>query len=91
MAMNQNLEKLFIVLERSERACMDARAVAVAAYPLLFQALAEDLGLTTAELAKRVGFDPLSGSGTNKIISGESMAGVGDALRLLAVYLGTRP
>ena len=89
--MNGNAERLFVALNKTELACRVGRTVAAGVYPLLFQALAEDLGLTTVQLAARVGFDPLPASGTNKIISGESMANVADVLRLLNVYLETRP
>jgi hypothetical protein len=84
--MHQNLERRFIQLAVKQNAYTTALGCFRSRYHLLFDALAEELGITREKLGKMVGFDPVP-KGGNKIMNGEAEPSSVDVELLLLVYL----
>ena len=87
--MTPNLEKRFIRLAVQQSAYRVAHSAFQSRFHLLFDALAQDLGLNRNELARRLGWEPVP-EGGNSIMRGEADPSEIDVARLLEVYLETR-
>ena len=87
---HSNLEKRFINLAVARNQVTLAVLAAKNRFCLLFDALAEDLGITTIELGERMGWGPIP-EGGNKIMRGEAEPNDSDVIRLCNIYVETRP
>jgi len=86
---HENLERRFLRLAAAETGLQLAQSAFALRYKILFDALAEDLGISREQLAGKVGFGPVP-KGGNKIMNGEKDPSILDCHRLLEVYMDTR-
>lgn len=90
--MHPNLEKRFVDLAVAQSTLTMKRMAFATRFHVLFDALAKENGWTHDELAKRLGWQPFSGS--NAITTGKAAPSSIDCDRLVNVYLetcGSRP
>ena len=84
--MHPNLERHFVNLEVA-RAMLPLKVAAMTTrFHLLFENLAKDMGISQADLARRLGWEPFADGG-NRISRGEADPSPEDCYRLTDIYL----
>jgi hypothetical protein len=83
--MHHNLEKRFVQLAVAGGIYDIKMQMFRERFHLLFDALAQDMGITRNDLGKRLGFDPIP-KGGNAIMNGTAEPSTIDCDRLLGVY-----
>ncbi len=88
--MHPNLERRLVSLEVARgMLAINLEAVKTRFY-LLFDNLAKDMGITHAELARRLAWEPFPDGG-NAVSKGEADPSPEDCYRLLDIYLSLKP